>query len=231
MLEAEIGAGGFEIGDLLPTELELCERFDASRFTIREALKRLMDKGLVSRRQGSGTRVIATRASENFIQELLSLDELLQYSGDTRLTVTNSELITTDIALATLLQSSSGEGWQKIESVRYLGGKQAICWTDIYVRPEYKSLTNLIGKDSTPVFKLLESEFAVSPREVNVQIQAGSMSKAHAEALSVPEGSPMLIVIRRYRDDAGRIYEISVSEHPAERFSYSFNLTKQSKGL
>jgi len=230
VLQREIESGLFVLEQLLPTEQALCQRFSASRFTIREALKRLMDNGMVNRRQGSGTRVIATRPSENFVQQLDTIDELLQYSTDTRLSVINNETVTTDIALASMLQSSSGEDWHKIESLRLLNDQQKICWTDIYVRPEYKSVVNYIGKDSTPVFKLVENHFGIISREVNVQIQAGSMSKQHAQALSVEEETPMLIVIRRYHDENGRIYEVSVSEHPAERFSYSINLTKQIKG-
>ena len=46
MLMKEVGDGKFPIGSMLPTELELCERFDVSRYTIREALRRLEEIGL-----------------------------------------------------------------------------------------------------------------------------------------------------------------------------------------
>ncbi|HEY5796144.1 MAG TPA: GntR family transcriptional regulator [Bosea sp. (in: a-proteobacteria)] len=39
----------------VPSEHELCERYDASRTTIRAALKQLQDQGLIERRQGKGT--------------------------------------------------------------------------------------------------------------------------------------------------------------------------------
>ena len=39
----------------LPTESELCEEFGASRYTVREALRRLVDQGMVHRRQGAGS--------------------------------------------------------------------------------------------------------------------------------------------------------------------------------
>lgn len=54
---ASIIAGEFREGDKLPTELALCERFAASRPTIREALARLRSDGVTSTRQGSGTVV------------------------------------------------------------------------------------------------------------------------------------------------------------------------------
>lgn len=50
-------------GSLLPTEQQLHEAFNASRQTVRQALQCLVDDGLISRRQGSGSRVLGTAES------------------------------------------------------------------------------------------------------------------------------------------------------------------------
>jgi GntR family transcriptional regulator len=49
---AELGEGA-----ALPTERELCERFEVSRATVRQAVGELVLEGKLSRRQGSGTYV------------------------------------------------------------------------------------------------------------------------------------------------------------------------------
>ncbi len=46
------------VGSQLPTEHELCERFAVSRYTVREALRRLREDNLVSSRPRTGTQVI-----------------------------------------------------------------------------------------------------------------------------------------------------------------------------
>jgi GntR family transcriptional regulator len=56
-LRREIIRGTLKPGAQLPTERELCERFSASRITVRRALQILSDEMLVVRRQGSGTYV------------------------------------------------------------------------------------------------------------------------------------------------------------------------------
>ncbi len=58
-LLSEIQTGVYGVGDRLPSEAQLCERFHASRITIAKAIQSLQRDRLVSRRPGSGTYVEA----------------------------------------------------------------------------------------------------------------------------------------------------------------------------
>ena len=63
-LRKEIVDGVYPVGSQLPTEHELCERFAVSRYTVREALRRLREDNLVASRPRAGTRVVPRPASE-----------------------------------------------------------------------------------------------------------------------------------------------------------------------
>jgi len=56
-LVQQIVRGEIPPGALLPTETELAEQFGVSRITVREAIRVLVTKGLVTVKQGSGMRV------------------------------------------------------------------------------------------------------------------------------------------------------------------------------
>jgi GntR family transcriptional repressor for pyruvate dehydrogenase complex len=56
-----ITAGGLGVGDSLPTERELCERFQASRNTVREAMRILKAYGVVTVRPKVGATIIDDR--------------------------------------------------------------------------------------------------------------------------------------------------------------------------
>ena len=58
-LQKEIRLGKYPVGNLLPTETELMAQHSSSRQTVREALRILMDQGLIVRRAGLGSVVIA----------------------------------------------------------------------------------------------------------------------------------------------------------------------------
>lgn len=60
-LIADIRAGSLAIGDALPTERELCERFEASRPTVREALAQMQLRGYAH--SGAGKRPRAAKPS------------------------------------------------------------------------------------------------------------------------------------------------------------------------
>lgn len=51
ILAAQIGDGRWSTGAKLPGEVALCEEFGVSRATVREAIRDLKTKGLVSTRQ------------------------------------------------------------------------------------------------------------------------------------------------------------------------------------
>src|ERR687886_1754612 len=58
-LREQIVAGPWAIGARTPTEAELAQLTGTSRNTVREAVQSLVHAGLLERRQGSGTYVLA----------------------------------------------------------------------------------------------------------------------------------------------------------------------------
>ena len=55
-LKNEINKGTYPVGGFLPKECELEKIYQVSRTTVRNAVKMLVQEGLVEVRQGSGTR-------------------------------------------------------------------------------------------------------------------------------------------------------------------------------
>src|SRR6478735_6173621 len=76
-----IATGKYPVGTLLPTEFELCDRYVASRYTVRLALQELQDLGLISRRKNVGTRVESMQPVAGFTQSIATVDELAQFGA------------------------------------------------------------------------------------------------------------------------------------------------------
>lgn len=226
-IQGEIAAGKWPIGEKLAPEQALASQYDVSRFTIREAMSRLEENGLISRQRRRGTVVTATHPIDQMVQKLGSMDELLQYAPQTRLKALRTSMIEADVALAQMLPCSVGTRWARIETIRIEARRSPVCWSDIFVPAEFAAVAERIGKDTTPVFQLMEQTYGMLAADINAELFAGSLSQRKAEALEVAPGSPALIIVRRYRDRNGRLFEVSVSEHPAGRFSYSVDLKRK----
>lgn len=56
-IEQLIESGSWQVGEKIPPEMELMEKFDVSRNTLREAIRALVHAGLLETKQGSGTIV------------------------------------------------------------------------------------------------------------------------------------------------------------------------------
>jgi GntR family transcriptional regulator len=77
-LRAKISSGELAPNDKLPTEGELSEQYEASRNTVREAIRRLTDEGLLESRPGQGTFV--ARSIDPFVT-VLTADPKTGFGG------------------------------------------------------------------------------------------------------------------------------------------------------
>ncbi|MAB84255.1 MAG: hypothetical protein CL856_00120 [Cryomorphaceae bacterium] len=222
-----IREGKFPVGSFLPGELELIDRFDASRHTIREALRVLEDMGLVKRQRGRGTLVLSTEASPAFVQMVRSPSELFSYPDTSIFRSLSDDRIKADKPLARELGCQVGDEWVQISGLRTLGEEgMPICLADVYVIPEYGSIAQRLGASSRPVYEMIAETFKESIENITIRLTAGVLSDRKAAVLGVESGSPSLSVSRFYEGRGGRIFEVSISEHPASNFSYTFEFTR-----
>jgi len=79
-LEEEITSGG-KIGERLPSEQHLAERFEASRTVVREALKILRARGLIDSRTGSGAYITRPDVQDlsHMVSRIILMDEEIDY--------------------------------------------------------------------------------------------------------------------------------------------------------
>jgi GntR family transcriptional regulator len=87
-LRMKIESGEYTQGSRLPTEIELMDHYEASRNTIRDAIRQLTSLSLVETRQGQGTFV--TRKGETFVT-VLTGDPKVGEGGTSYLSQVNAQ--------------------------------------------------------------------------------------------------------------------------------------------
>ncbi|MFT0548680.1 GntR family transcriptional regulator [Allopusillimonas ginsengisoli] len=83
LIEDEISCGKLAPGDALPTERELCEAYEVSRVTVREAIAVLKRKELVETRRGSGNYVTKHETVNRDLLGVHNFDLQIEASGHT----------------------------------------------------------------------------------------------------------------------------------------------------
>ena len=83
----------------------------------------------------------------------------------------------------------------------------------------------MIGKQKR-VYELIEARFGERVEQVAVDLRAGLVPAEYAAMLQCEPGAPALKIVRRYVGANSRIFEVSVSWHPAERYTYSLELKR-----
>jgi DNA-binding GntR family transcriptional regulator len=227
-LMARISAGEYPVGSLLPKEIELSQAYGISRHTMREALRRLADAGLLSRRRRAGTEVIAAHAETSYRQPANSIDDMLQYGEHTRVTFGRSRVVRCDDRLAELLGCEKGRPWLRVASVRVRPGeRQPICHTTMYLTLELANIEAEVSELSGPMSAMIERVYGLRIAEVEQSLQAISLDGAAARSLRTEPGSPALKAIRRYFDADGRLIELAIALHPGDRFTYVSRLKRE----
>ncbi len=223
VLKRAILSGDFADGAQLPTESVLTERFGVSRFTVREALRRLQAEGLIRRRRGSGT--VVERGRGALRQPLSDVAELLQYAAGSVFRIEPRGIVRLAEPAASSLGADPGSRWVYLAGVRTLApDAPPIALTDVYIASALESLVPRLQAGSRTLFEQLSQLGGFRIARVGQDISAVAAGAREAAAFGIPRRAPMLRIVRNYFDETGRLVEISSSLHPGERFTYSMHI-------
>jgi GntR family transcriptional regulator len=218
-LRTAITAGVYAQGDLLPTELEICATHAVSRHTARDALRLLSDEGLIARKRGAGTVVIATSPQGPFSQDWGEIGDILQYARDTRLIIeTYGPAVAGDLSAMGL---DAATNWMAVTGTRQrLEGGLVLALTTICVRADLMPARDVLEVWPQAIGEYLAAHNGVRAARIDQEITAISLSRPDAKKLGEQSGEPALRTLRRYMDANATPFLASISIHPGDRFAY-----------
>lgn len=226
ILRARIQDGAYRIGDRLPSEAEFCNEFSTSRFTVREALRRLQAEGLVERNQGAGSRVVRNSSSGVFVQSHRSVSEIVQFSLDTHYSFIESEEAVLDETLAPLVGGAAGETWCVVRGLRSTEPNgEPLCLIESYVPARFAQFVPKLARTQGPLYSILEQETGERITAATQSAQALLMPDHIAAAMSVPPGSISLRLLRRYQSAVGTVIASFNWHLGGDRFIHRTNLS------
>lgn len=211
-LRRAIVGGEFPPGSKLPNEEALCNRFNVSRITLREAVRGLIEDGYVIRRQGAGTFVTSGPALRNSLDTNFSYTEYLESSGiKVSKMILDARRLGGDEEVAADLDLGADDAFVVIRRVRIAGERPAIYSIDSLpadiVDPE-RDFEAFSGS----LYKLLGSRGHDIDHARTVITPVLATSEI-AEILDVPAGTPLQHLKQVDFNTAGRPVMRSLEWH------------------
>lgn len=229
-LLARIRSGEWPVGSTLPSDAQLVSETGVSRHTLRHTLRTLQESGFIERRQGAPSKVVSCTRPRVYSQNFNDLREMLSYPRHTFRENRIERHIECDAALLPMLKAPIGSPWYQIGAVRRdEHSRLPLAWTDIYIQARFARVAKMKNHHKEMVFEQIERHFGVAIDRAEISVEAGAISKAHAALLEAPAGSPALVVTRRYHDRHGDPFEVTVTVHPQDRFTFNMELKSVSR--
>ena len=218
LFKSRIADGDYPVGELLPTEKQLCAKLSTSRYALREAMARLEADGLIQRKRGSGSTVLRRLPLAVSRSGVASREDLLNYASSTSMRWNPGELIRTDGKLARRLGCDEARQWHYMGGLRLDEEGEPLALVNVYVDTEQAALPEPRKLGRKPIYQWLEREYGLRPHAVSQDIRATRLTARQAEELRDVAETPVLEVIRRYFDADGRVFLISQSTYRSRDF-------------
>ena len=240
-LQNQIEAGMLPAGAQLPTEQDLRDQYDASRNTVRDAIKWLITRGLVETRPGQGTFVLekivpfVTTLSGN-AQTGFGSGEDAVYQGNTKIDTRNQEpraprveIQIADTMIAQELKLPDGATVVSRHQTRLIGPTPWALQTSFYpmhlvVQGALRLMEAVDIHEGTVQY--LKEELGIEQAGWRDTITVRAPDEDETAFFRLPEDGRISIVETRRTafDTEGTPVRLTVTAYPADRNKFAINV-------
>jgi GntR family transcriptional regulator len=192
LITQSLQSGEWKPGEMIPSEVELANRYKVSQGTVRKAIDELAADNLVMRRQGKGTFVSTHHEARAHIRFLrLRPDEGQPHYPASRFLEVKRLRAPADVAR--LLDLKSGDATVYIKRVQSFDGVPTIVEELWLPGLLFKGLTaERLSEYKGPMYGLFESEFGTRMIRADEKVRAVLAAPEDAALLHVDAGVPLL---------------------------------------
>jgi GntR family transcriptional regulator len=220
LITQSLQSGEWKPGELIPSEVELANRFKVSQGTVRKAIDELAAENLVMRKQGKGTFVSThheERAQFRFLR--LMPDEGVPHPGVSQFIEVKRTRSPADVAR--LLDLKSGDAVIFIKRVQSFDGVPTIVEEIWLPGITFKGLTaERLEEYKGPMYGLFESEFGTRMIRATEKIRAVVAAEGDAALLQIAVNTPLLASERVSYTYGDKAVELRRGLYLTERHHY-----------
>ncbi|MDV4150708.1 GntR family transcriptional regulator [Clostridium sp. AL.422] len=213
-IKQKIANGDYKANDQLPFEKDLCDKFNASKMTVKKALDLLVAEGLIVKRRGAGTFV--KDISQDDIVDLSIQNQFAGLSAIMRghnieSEVLDFKIINSDKKISENLKIDEEDFVCFIHRVRYVDGKAIVIektYMPLYLFPSIKRV-DVEGS----IYSYIEEKLKYKIQSCHSTARASKSDDLDRKYLKLESDEPVLEIERVGYLDNGKVFEYSFSRH------------------
>ncbi len=223
-IKIQIQAGVLKPGDKMVTENKLCEVLNVSRTTIRQAMNRLVEEGLLIRYRGKGSYIGEQKLKRN-INYMYNFSENIRDAGAVPSSVVlQSKVVDVEESIATLLQLPRGQSKAFLLKRLRCANDEPIILETSYI-PYY--LCSGIEKNdfsTASLYNILTNYYKLQPYHAVETIESILISSEYAKRLKCKAKEPGYKIERLSHLESGYVFEFTTSITRADKCIFILDL-------
>lgn len=225
----KIESGEYAEDTKIPSEQELCDLFDISRPTVRQAVSELTNNGYLYKEKGKGT----------FVSKAKTRIDIRNYSGFTDSILDSQVPGQRNIIAMGVIENTQ---LKKLDDVFSLPYNSRVQFVEIKfgtlqnneilsLNVSYIPLTlfpTIIDdiRDKKPSFEILRGKYPLIPVKTKSTLEIIYTEQGDAQYLQVPTGQPLIRIDNVIYSKSGQVVEYIVSKYRADKSKLVFENNK-----
>ncbi|HHT64525.1 MAG: GntR family transcriptional regulator [Caldicoprobacterales bacterium] len=219
-----IASGEWKPNEQIPSERELCKRFNVSRITVRQAIADAENAGLLYKIQGKGTFVKAPKIGQG-LTRITSFGKTLQISGlSGSTTILESQVVPVNLQLSSILNCGLEDQVYNLQLLGYGNDEPIVYYNSFFPLAVGYSMNEAAQK----YLKLnrpfstydLYGELDIAADAVDQTFEAVNCTQEVAKIMKVREGTAMLVVTSVVYTRDSKPVEFKTAMYKADKYKF-----------
>lgn len=203
LISAQIKKGELKPGQQIPSERELCETYQVSRITVRQAISIAENEGLVCRTHGRGTFVSSGAKIKQGLTKVNNFQETLSTQGIVGSTIIHkAEVTPNNFLISHLLGRDMMEQIINLQLIGF-GNEEPIVFYDTFfshslgnlmIQSAKKAIERNIACSTLDLYREYSDDIGIIPTHAEQTFEASLADEFLANALQVEKGEPIFRV-------------------------------------
>lgn len=207
------------------SEREICEKYDVSRTTVRQAFSELEREGYIYKRHGKGT-FVASKKYKQDLQGFYSFTEDMKKLGKKPSSkVLKFEILTASNDIVRKMKLSKEEMVYKFTRLRLADNEPMMIETTYVPYERFPGITKE-ELNKTALYDILRDKFSETLEYAEESFVPVLTNEEEAESLQVEVGSPSLKITRFSYNKHENIIEYTISISRGDKFQYQLKLMR-----